>query len=141
MDHRNDYNNCRERLFAIFDGERATFADRINIINFIDNMHDENANLKRTVKRRDVRLCVNADLDVMPETVIVKNIREGKEQISTSRMREVTSYEEGYADGFDCGGEAVVQQVDGILDDSITSNEAVRRVRRWIEDFWKERES
>lgn len=51
-----DYNNCRERLFAIFDGERATFADRIHIINFIDHMHDENANLKRTVKRRDVQL-------------------------------------------------------------------------------------
>lgn len=87
------------------------------------------------------RLCVNADLDVMPETVIVENIREGKEQISTFRMREVTSYEEGYADGFDRGGEAVVQQVDGILHDSITSNEVARRVRRWIEDFWKERES
>lgn len=61
MDHRNDYDNCRERLFAIFDGERATFADRIHVINFIDNMHDENANLEMTVKRRDVQLGIMVD--------------------------------------------------------------------------------
>lgn len=86
------------------------------------------------------RMWVNVDLDVMPETVIVRNIRQNKEQTSTFRPREVVSYEDGYTDGFDRGGEAVVQQVDGILDDSITSNEAVRRVKRWIEDFWLERD-
>lgn len=56
-------------------------------------------------------------------------------------FNERASYEDGYNDGFDRGGEAVVQQVDSILDYSITSDDAVRSVRRWIKDFWKGRES
>lgn len=61
MDHNTDYDTVRERLLAIFDGERATFADRIHIINFIDDMHDENENLKRTAKRRDVQISIMVD--------------------------------------------------------------------------------
>ena len=56
-----DYNTARERLCDIFNGERATFADRIGIIEVIDSMHDENENLKRTVKRRDVQLDIMVD--------------------------------------------------------------------------------
>lgn len=51
-----DYNTARERLYDIFNGKRATFADRIGIIEVIDDMHSENENLKRTVERREMQL-------------------------------------------------------------------------------------
>lgn len=53
----------------------------------------------------------------------------------------VASYEDGYSDGFDKGEEAVVQQMDAIIDGHWSSDEAVKSMRRWIADFWKERES
>lgn len=56
-----DYNTARERLCDIFNGERATFADRINIIQFIDDLHANNTSLKRTVEHRDVQLGIMVD--------------------------------------------------------------------------------
>ena len=44
-------------------------------------------------------------------------------------------------DWYDAGMQVVVQQIDAIIYDSMTSNEAVRRIMCWIEDFWRERES
>lgn len=87
------------------------------------------------------RLWVNADLVVMPETVIVKNIREGKEQTSTFKLREVVSYEEGYADGFERGQEAIVQQIDGIINDDWRDNgEKEEEIVHLVNDFWMERD-
>lgn len=59
--HKSDYGTIRECLFKIFNGERATFADRINIIQFIDDLHANNASLKRTVEHRDVQLGIMVD--------------------------------------------------------------------------------
>lgn len=56
-----DYNTARERLCDIFNGERATFADRINIIQFIDDLYANNTSLKRTVEHRDVQLGIMVD--------------------------------------------------------------------------------
>lgn len=50
-------------------------------------------------------------------------------------------YDDGYNHGFARGGEAVVQQIDGIMMGCITSYEAYRRINSWIHEFWKERES
>ena len=53
----------------------------------------------------------------------------------------MTAYEEGYADGFDRGEEAVVQQVDGIIYNAHSSMDAVEKLTEMIDAFWKERES
>jgi len=55
--------------------------------------------------------------------------------------RDVSAYEEGYADGFDRGEEAIVQQIDGMIDDCSHDSVLVCRLEHFIEDFWKERES
>lgn len=87
------------------------------------------------------RLWINADLDMMPETVIVKNVREGKEQTSTFKLREVVSYEEGYADGFERGEEAIIQQIDGIVRDPHVFEDSIpEQIRILVKVFWKERE-
>lgn len=55
---------------------------------------------------------------------------------------DVLSWEEGYADGFDSGSEAVMQQVDGVISDEWdTDDDKVRKLRDMIERFWKELES
>ena len=46
-----------------------------------------------------------------------------------------------YDAGFEVGMKAVVQQIDGIIYESIDADDAVKAITRWIEDFWKERES
>lgn len=56
-----DYNTARERLYDIFNGKRATFADRIGIIEVIDDMHSENVRLHRNLKRHGVQIEVLAD--------------------------------------------------------------------------------
>ena len=51
-------------------------------------------------------------------------------------------YERGYNDGFDRGAEAIIQQVDGILEnDWCGSGEKVKDLIRLVREFWKERES
>jgi len=64
----------------------------------------------------------------------------------TATERNVVDYEEGYADGFDRGEEAIIQQIDGIVGEctwgeTLMGNEAVRRIKLLIDEFWKERES
>lgn len=59
----------------------------------------------------------------------------------TANDRYEDGYHDGYSDGFARGGEAVVQQIDGIIMGCITSHEAYRRISSWIDEFWKERES
>ena len=53
------------------------------------------------------------------------------------------SYEEGYADGFDRGEEAIIQQIEGIIDDpmELSAEDTVERIYDFCEQFWKERES
>lgn len=60
----------------------------------------------------------------------------------TATERETVSYEEGYTDGFDRGEEAVMQQIEGIIDYRYESAEGkLERLREFAEQFWKERES
>ena len=55
--------------------------------------------------------------------------------------RDQASYEEGYADGFDRGEEAVIQQIDGIVCDRCADEcDMVKRINLLISEFWKERE-
>jgi len=56
------------------------------------------------------------------------------------------AYEDGYADGFNRGQEAIMHKIAGIIDectegDSIMSLEAITLVRMMVMGFWKERES
>ena len=46
-------------------------------------------------------------------------------------------YERGYTDGFDCGAEAMAQQVEGYID----GWDAIEKIRKMLDAFWKERES
>ena len=56
--------------------------------------------------------------------------------------RDVCSYEEGYADGFDRGEEAIIQQVDGIVSDEWKiQKDMVKAIKSLIKEFWKEREA
>ena len=56
-----------------------------------------------------------------------------------NRWKSQNDYEDGYADGFDRGQEAVVQQIDAIVSDNTTSdNEIVDKMADWIADFWVE---
>ena len=58
----------------------------------------------------------------------------------TPTGKNVGAYEEGYADGFDRGQEAVMQQVDGILDDEwVFDVDAIHKLKQMSKDFWKER--
>lgn len=50
-------------------------------------------------------------------------------------------YEHGYADGFDRGAEAVIQQIDGIIQNGMGSEACVQDIVRYIQDFWEGRES
>ena len=51
-------------------------------------------------------------------------------------------YEEGYADGFDRGEEAIVQQVDGIIENDVRSPlDRIMELRGMISEFWKERKA
>jgi flagellar biosynthesis/type III secretory pathway protein FliH len=83
----------------------------------------------------------NAELRIEAERLVEEN----EELRANVRMLEergdASSYEEGYSDGFDKGEEAVVQQIDAIIDEHWSSDEAMKSIRRWIADFWKERES
>jgi hypothetical protein len=58
-------------------------------------------------------------------------------------MNERDAYESGYQDGFDRGQEAIMQQVDAILDDPWlnSGSEAYEHLRELSESFWKEREA
>lgn len=62
-------------------------------------------------------------------------------QMTTLDELDTHSYEMGYADGFDRGEEAIVQQVDAILDAAKPAYEKVRKIRDLIARFWKARES
>jgi len=65
-----------------------------------------------------------------------KKIRELEEE------RDACSYEEGYADGFDRGEEAIIQQVDGIVSDEWKiQKDMVKAIKSLIKEFWKEREA
>lgn len=46
-----------------------------------------------------------------------------------------------YDAGFEVGAQATVQQIDGIIHESINADDAVKAILVFIEDFWKERES
>ena len=63
------------------------------------------------------------------------------EQCMSVTERDQASYEEGYADGFDRGEEAVIQQIDGIVCDRWADEvDMVKRINLLISEFWKERE-
>lgn len=61
----------------------------------------------------------------------------------TDEQRDVTAYEEGYADGFDRGAEALMQQIDAIIHDPWldSGSEAYEKIYDLSEQFWKEHES
>lgn len=61
----------------------------------------------------------------------------------TQTERDQVSYEDGYADGFDRGEEAIIQQIEGIFDDPMefSAEDTVERIYDLCEQFWKERES
>lgn len=46
-----------------------------------------------------------------------------------------------YDAGFEVGMQVIVQQIDGIIHESIGADDAVKAILCFIEDFWKERES
>ena len=50
-------------------------------------------------------------------------------------------YERGYNDGFDRGTEAMAQQIEGVMNESLCATAAAIRVSEMLEEFWKERES
>lgn len=84
--------------------------------------------------------------DFMTEGLAVEVWNRRAEQCETANVIDRASYEEGYADGFDRGEEAVIQQVDGIVGEctwgeTLMGNEVVRRIKLLIDEFWKERES
>lgn len=55
--------------------------------------------------------------------------------------RDVVDYEQGYADGFDRGEEAIIQQIDGIVSDPhVFEDEIPEQIRVFVKEFWKERE-
>lgn len=64
-------------------------------------------------------------------------------QCMSATERDQVSYEEGYADGFDRGEEAIIQQIEGIIDDpmELSAEDTVERIYDLCEQFWKERES
>lgn len=67
---------------------------------------------------------------------------DGSVWVPAKAKRETVSYEEGYADGFDRGQEAIVQQIAGIIDNEWCGNgEKVKDIMGLVDDFWKERES
>lgn len=57
-------------------------------------------------------------------------------------MNERDAYESGYQDGFDCGQEAIIQQIAGIIENNWCGNgDKVKDLMCLVDDFWKERES
>lgn len=84
----------------------------------------------------------------IPTSIRLHKQDEREREVYTAKVYEyvpkpdVVSYEEGFADGFDRGEEAIVQQIDGILSDGLRGDdEKVRDLIRFVKDFWKERES
>lgn len=87
----------------------------------------------------------NVGAGVTPTYHATESVEEAKavvEQCTSATKRDQVSYEEGYADGFDRGEEAIIQQIDGIVCDRWTNEvDMVKRINLLISEFWKERES
>ena len=55
------YEEIRERLLELFDGERVTFADRVQILDYLDNLNEDNERMSYLVKA--LRICSSKDAD------------------------------------------------------------------------------
>ena len=87
----------------------------------------------------------NVGAGVTPTYHATESVEEAKAvvgQCMSATERDQVSYEEGYADGFDRGEEAIIQQIDGIVCDRWTDEvDMVKSINSLISEFWKERES
>lgn len=93
-------------------------------------------------KRGQCPVCPKTPYDYMTEELAVDAWNRRAEQCETANVIDRASYEEGYADGFDRGEEAVIQQVDGIVGDMwADESDKVKSISLLISEFWKERES
>lgn len=56
-----DYEEIRKRLLDLFSGERVTFADRVHILNYLDNLNKDNERMRYLVQA--LRICSSKDAD------------------------------------------------------------------------------